>query len=94
MILGRDFTATNFVGVIWTHEGTRKLMHSNGKMIMELQDTIAGILLALLYSVKIEPGGHRTVPLEFYRQLEDKMDIRVNAGFHHRNPNMYIPPVA
>ena len=35
MILGTDFTATNFMGVIWTREGTRKLMHSNGKTIME-----------------------------------------------------------
>ena len=25
-------------------------------------------------------------------QLEDQMDIRVDAGFHHRNPNVYIPP--
>ena len=31
MILGTDFTATNFVGVIWTREGTQKLMHSNEK---------------------------------------------------------------
>ena len=22
----------------------------------------------------------------------DKMDIRIDAGFHHRNPNVYIPP--
>ena len=59
---------------------------------MELQDTTTGIPLALAYSVKIEPGGHRTVLLECSRQLEDKMDIRVNAGFHYRNPNVYIPP--
>ena len=85
MILGTDFTATNFVGVIWTHEGTQKLVHSNGKTITELQDTTAGILLAMAYSVKIEPGGHRTVPLECNSKLEDQMDIRVNAGFHHRN---------
>ena len=38
------------------------------------------------------PGGHRTVPLECSSQLEDQMDIRVDAGFHHRNPNVYIPP--
>ena len=67
-------------------------MHSNGKTIMELQDTTASIPLALAYSAKIEPGDHRMVPLECSRQLEDKMDIRVNTGFHHRNPNMYIPP--
>ena len=33
MILGTDFTAMNFVGVIWTREGMQKLMHSNGKTI-------------------------------------------------------------
>ena len=64
MILGTDFTATNFVDVIWTRKGTQKLMHSNGKTIMELQDTTTGIPLAMAYSVKIEPGGHRTVPLD------------------------------
>ena len=67
-------------------------MHSNGKTIMKLQDTTAGIPLAMAYSVKIEPGGHRTVPLECNSKLEDQMDIRVDAGFHHRNPNVYIPP--
>ena len=92
MILGADFTATNFVDVIWTHAGTRKLMHSNGMTIMELQDTTTGIPLAMAYSVKIEPGGCRTVPLECNSQLEDQMDIRIDAGFHHRNPNVYIPP--
>ena len=91
MILGTDFTAMNFMGVIWTCKGTQKLMHSNGKTIMELQDTTAGIPLAMAYSVKIEPGGHRTVPLECNSKLEYQMDIRVNAGFHHRNPNVYSP---
>ena len=38
MILGTDFTAMNFVGVIWTREGTWKLMHSNVKTITELPD--------------------------------------------------------
>ena len=30
VILGTDFTSTNFVGIIWTHEGTRKMNRSNG----------------------------------------------------------------
>ena len=92
MILGTDFTAMNFVGAIWTHEGTWKLMHSNGKTILELQDSSINIPLAMAYSVKIEPRGHRTVPLECNNKLLHQMDIRVNAGFHHRNPNEYIPP--
>ena len=39
IILGTDFTSTNFVGVIWTREGTRKMIRSNGSTVMELPDT-------------------------------------------------------
>ena len=92
MILGTDFKATNFVGVIWTKEGTQKLMHSNGKTFMELPVPTSGVPLFLAYSVKIEPGGQKTVPLECTRKLTDQMYIRIDAGFHHRNPNVPIPP--
>ena len=67
-------------------------MHSNGKTITELQDSSIGILLATAYAVKIEPGGHRPIPLECNKKLLHNMDIRVDAGFHHRNPNVYISP--
>ena len=40
------------------------------------------------HSVKIHPGGHLTVPLECTRPVSDRIVI----GFHHRNPNVYIPP--
>ena len=63
MILETDFTAMNFVGVIWTREGTRKMMHLNGKTIIELPDSTTSVQLVLAYSVKIEPQGNRTVPL-------------------------------
>ena len=88
MILGTDFTAMNFMGVIWTREGMQKLMHSNGKTIIDLPDSTSGVPLVLGYSVEIHPGGHLTVPLECIRPITDRMDM----GFHHRNPNVYIPP--
>ena len=47
VILGTDFTSMNFVGVIWTHEGTRKMIRSNGSTVMELPDTTSGIPLVL-----------------------------------------------
>ena len=76
VILGTDFTLTNFVGIIWTHEGTRKMIRSNGSTVMELPDTTSGIPLVLACT----------------RQLTDQMDIRIDTGFHHKNPNIYIPP--
>ena len=88
MIIGTDFTAMNFMGVIWTREG----MHSNGKTIIGLPDSASGVPLVLGYSVKIHPGGHLTVPLECTRPVTDRMDIRMDIGFHHRNPSVYIPP--
>ena len=39
VILGMDFTSTNFIGVIWTREGMRKMIRSNGATVMELPDT-------------------------------------------------------
>ena len=92
MILGTDFIAMNFVGVIWTREGTQILMHFNGKTIIELPDSTSGIPLVLGYSVKIHPGGNLTVPLECTRSVTDKMDIRIDVGFYHMNPK-YTPQV-
>ena len=59
---------------------------------MELPDTTSGIPLVLVHSIKIRPGGNLEVPLECTRQLTDQMDIRIDTGFHHKNPNIYIPP--
>ena len=59
---------------------------------MELPDSTARVPLVLAYSVKIEPGGQRTVPLEFTRKITDQMDIRIDTGFHQRNPNVHILP--
>ena len=79
------------MGVIWTREGTQKMIQSNGSTLIELPDTTSGIPLVLARSVKIRPGGNLEVPLECTRKLTNHMDIRIDAGFHHKNPNVYIP---
>ena len=92
IILGMDFSSTNFVGVIWTHEGMRKMIRSNGSTVIELPGTMSGIPLVLACSVKIQPGGNLEVPLECTRKLTNQMDIRIDAGFHNKNPNVHITP--
>ena len=59
---------------------------------MELPDTASGIPLVLAHSIKIQPGGNLEVPLECTR-LTNQMDIRIDTGFHHKNPNIYIYPL-
>ena len=75
MILGTDFTATNFVGIIWTHEGTRKMVLANGSTVIELPESAGGVPLVLAHSMKIQPGGDLTVPLECTQPVTDWMDI-------------------
>ena len=48
--------------------------------------------MVLARSMKIQPGGNLEVPLECTRKLMDHMDIRIDTAFHHKNPNVYIPP--
>ena len=47
IILGTDFTSMNFVGIVWTREGTQKKIRSNGSTVIELPDTTSGIPLVL-----------------------------------------------
>ena len=80
------------MGIIWTHEGTRKMIRSNRSTVIELPDTTVDIPLILAHSVKMEPEGNLEVPLECTRKLKNHMDIRIDTSFHHKNPNVYIPP--
>ena len=80
------------MGIIWTREGTQKMIQSNGSTVIELPDTTLGIPLVLARSIKIRPGGNLEVPLECTRKLTNHMDIQIDTGFHHKNPNVYIPP--
>ena len=68
------------------------MIQSNGSTVIELLDTTSGIRLVLARSVKIRLGGNLEVPLECTRKLMDQMDIKIDTGFHHRNPDVYIPP--
>ena len=68
------------------------MIQSNGSTVTELPDTTSGIPLVLACSLKIRPGGNLEVLLECTRKLTNHMDIRIDTGFHHKNPNVYIPP--
>ena len=68
------------------------MIQSNGSTVIELPDTTLGIPLVVAHSIKIRPGGNLEVPLECTRKLTHHMDIRIDTGFHYKNPNVYIPP--
>ena len=94
MILGTDLTAMNFMGVIWTREGMQKLMHSNGDYHRTTRLNIRCPLGTRLFSEDTSRRPpHSTTRM--HQTCYNIMDIRMDMGFHHRNPNVdYIyPPV-
>ena len=90
--IGNRFYIHKFHGCVWTHEGTRKMIQSNGSTVIKLPETTSGIPRVLACCIKIRPGGNLEVPLECTRKLTNHMDIRIDTGFHHKNPNVYITP--
>ena len=68
------------------------MIQSNDSTVIELPDTTLGIPLVLACSIKMRPGGNLEVPLECTRKLTNHNGTRINTGFHHKNPNVYIPP--
>ena len=41
VILGKDFAARNCIGMIWTKQGSRKMIDDNNKVIMEVHEYLS-----------------------------------------------------
>ena len=55
VILGKDFAARNCIGVIWTKQGSRKMVDDEGKTIMEVFEQTRDVPLNLVNSIRIPP---------------------------------------
>ena len=55
VILGKDFTARNCIGVIWTKQGSRKMIDNNNEVIMEVYEQPTDVPLSLVNPIRIPP---------------------------------------
>ena len=53
IILGKDFAAKNCIGVMWTKQGSRKMIDDDCKVIMEVEEQTTDIPLSLANSIRI-----------------------------------------
>ena len=53
IILGKDFAAKNCIGVVWTKQGSRKMIYDDCKVIMEVEEQTTDIPLSLTKSIRI-----------------------------------------
>ena len=55
IILGKDFASRNCIGVVWTKQGSRKMVDDDCKVIMEVHEQTTDIPLSLTSSIRVPP---------------------------------------
>ena len=89
VILGKDFAARNCIGIIWTKQGSRKMIDDDNKVIMEVHEQTKDVPLSLANSIRIPPNSVVVVAVECNHPLQPHMDIRGDVGFL-RYPNIHV----
>ena len=90
VILGKDFAARNCIGVIWTKQGSRKMIDDDNKVIMEVYEQTKDVPLSLANSIRIPPNSVVVAAIECNCPLQPHMDIRGDAGFLRDYPNIHV----
>ena len=90
IILGKDFTSQNCIGVVWTKQGSRKMIDDDCKVIMEVHEHTTDIPLSLTSSIRISPHTITVLVVECAKPLDSTMDIRADAGFLRDFPNIQV----
>ena len=90
VILGKDFSARNCIGVIWTKQGSRKMIDDDNTTIMEVFEQTKDIPLSLANPIRIPPHSIVVAVVECNRPLHPHMDIKGDAGFLREYPNIHV----
>ena len=90
VILGKDFAARNCIGIIWTKQGSRKMIDDDNKVIMEVHEQTKDVPLSLANSIRIPPNSVVVAAVECNHPLQPHMDIRGDAGFLRDYPNIHV----
>ena len=90
IILGKDFAAKNCIGIVWTKQGSRKMIDDDCKVIMEVKEQTTDIPLSLTNSIRIPPHAIAVAVVECATPLNSTMDIRADEGFLRDFPNIHV----
>ena len=95
VILGKNFSARNCIGVIWTKQGSRKMIDDDNTTIMEVFEQTTDVPLSLANPIRILPHSIVVAAVECNRPLHPHMDIKGDAGFLRDTPiSMCLTPTS
>ena len=94
IILGRDFSIQNCIGILWTKTNTHQLMQNN-KVIAETEEyqSPARSSVSLKKNVKIPPCSCTVVDVDINTTEEIKVEIIPDQLWLSTNPNICTYPM-
>ena len=88
IIIGRDFTVRNFIGVIWMRQGTKKVMQDD-KVVIEVEEPVRGKTLSTTRRVGIPSRQYAILELEC-AELQGRFEIKPEPFLQQREPNLWM----
>ena len=88
IIIGRDFTVNNFIGIAWTRQGTKKVTKDD-KIVIEIEEPVRKKTLTMTRKVMIHLKCYAVFDVEG-EEKEGNYEIRQNPFLKQREPNLWI----
>ena len=88
IIIGRDFSVSNFIGVIWTRQGMKKVMQDN-RVVIEVEEPARGKTLSTTRRVVLQLRQYAILELEC-DGLQGRFEIKPEPFLQQREPNLWM----
>ena len=88
IIIGRDFTVNNSIGMAWTRQGTKKVTKDD-KIVIKIEEPTRKKTLTMTRKVTIPPRSYAVFDVEG-EEWEGKYEIRPNPFLKQREPNLWM----
>ena len=88
IIIGRDFTVSNFIGIIWTKQGTKKVTQDD-RVVIEVKEPARSKTLSMTRRIVIPPRQYAEFELEC-DELEGKFKIKPEPFLQQREPDLWM----
>ena len=86
IIIGRDFTVGNFMGIIWTKLGMKKVTQDD-RVVIEVEEPARGKTLSMTRGIATPLRQYAEFELE-YDELDHKFEIKPEPFLQQREPNL------
>ena len=86
IIIGRDFTVCNFIGIIWTKQGTKKVTQDD-RVVIDVKEPAREKTLLMTREIAIPPRHYVKIELEC-EELQGKFEIKPEPFLQQKEPNL------